>query len=104
MHRLDAARLCRPALEAAEPGARYHAIADEGIPFREIARVIGDRLGVETVSIAPEQALRHFGWLGRFAEGDMKATSERTRAALGWQPREPGLLADLRRLPSSYWG
>lgn len=96
VHRFDAAHLYRLAVEAAEPAARYHAIAEEGIPFREIAQRIGEGLGVEVVSLAPEEAEAHFGWFIRFAAGDMQAVSERTRAALGWQPRQPGLLDDLQ--------
>jgi nucleoside-diphosphate-sugar epimerase len=98
VHVLDAARLFRLALEKAEPGARYHAVAEEGVPLREIAEVIGRRLKVPTVSIAPEEAASHFGWLAAFAGLDALASSELTRKRLGWHPTGPGLITDLERL------
>jgi len=95
VHRLDAARLFALAVEKVTPGARYHAIAEEGIPFRQIAEIIGRRLNLPTVSIAPEQAMEHFGFFGRFAAADLPASSHITRQRLGWNPTERDLLADL---------
>jgi nucleoside-diphosphate-sugar epimerase len=97
VHRLDAARLFRLVLEKGVAGARYHGVADEGVPFREIAGVIGRRLNVAVVTRSPEQANSHFGWFAHFAALDNPASSRRTREELGWQPRQPGLLADLDR-------
>lgn len=95
VHRLDAARLFRLALEAAPAGVRLHAIGDEGVPFREIAETIGRNLEVPVVSVAPEEATDHFGWLGRFAAIDMRASAARTRDLLDWRPEHPALLRDL---------
>ncbi|KUZ27238.1 3-beta hydroxysteroid dehydrogenase [Burkholderia territorii] len=97
VHRLDAARVYRLAVERGVPGARYHAVADTGVPFREIAEVIGRRLNVPVVSKSAEQAAEHFGWFAMFAGMDAPATSERTRAWLDWTPVQPGLLADIDR-------
>jgi nucleoside-diphosphate-sugar epimerase len=98
VHLLDAARLYRLALEKAERGARYHAVAEEGVPVREIAEVIGRRLKVRSISIAPEEAASHFGWLAAFVGLDARASSELTRKRLGWHPTGPGLIPDLERL------
>jgi nucleoside-diphosphate-sugar epimerase len=91
VHRLDAARAFRLAVEKAPAGTRLHAMAEEGIPTREIAAVIGRRLKVSVES----KPVEHFGWLGPFFSFDVPASSERTRKSLGWQPVEKGLLADL---------
>jgi len=97
VHRLDAANLYRLALEKAPAGSVLHAIADEGVPTREIAEVIGRHLNVPVVSIAPEDAGEHFGWLGAFFAVDAPASSALTRERLGWQPTRPGLIADLEQ-------
>lgn len=95
VHRLDAARLYRLALEKGSEGARYHGVAEEGVPARQIAEVIGRRLNVPVVSKPREQAAEHFGWIGQFFAIDGPASSEWTRKRLGWEPTQPGLLADL---------
>jgi len=95
VHRLDAAVVYRLALEKNIPEVRYHAVAEDGIPFREIATVIGRRLNLPVVSKTQEEANEHFGWFARFAAGDLPASSEWTRERLGWQPKQPGLLADV---------
>jgi len=95
VHRLDAARLYRLALEKGSAGARYHGVADEGVSAREIAAVIGRRLHVPVVSKSREAAADHFGWIGQFFAMDGPASSAQTRIRLGWQPTQPGLLADL---------
>jgi len=95
VHRLDAARLFRLALEAAPAGAVLHAIADEGIPVRDIAGVIGRHLDLPVDAVAREDAGEHFGWLGAFVALDVPASSVLTRERTGWRPTGPGLLADL---------
>jgi nucleoside-diphosphate-sugar epimerase len=97
-HVLDVARLYRLALEKADRGAIYHAVAEEGVAMRDIAETIGHRLGLPVTSIAPEEAAAHFGWLAMFAARDLPASSALTKARLGWQPTGPGLIADLERL------
>ena len=97
VHRLDAAHLYRLVLEKGSAGARYHGVAEEGVPFRDIAGVIGRRLNVPVVSKAPEEAADHFGWFAHFAAIDNLASSERTRELLGWQPQQAGLIPDLDR-------
>jgi nucleoside-diphosphate-sugar epimerase len=97
-HVLDVARLYRLALEKGKAGSRYHAVAEEGVPMREIATVIGKGLNVPVVSLSPEKAQAHFGWLGMFAGFDMPASSEQTRKQLGWNPTGPGLIADLENM------
>ncbi len=97
-HRLATARLYRLALEKAEAGARYHAVAEEGIPVREIAEVIGRGLKVPVVSLKPEDAVNHFGWLGFFVGLDIPASSAQTREKLGWNPTGPGLISDLQNM------
>jgi len=95
VHRLDSARLFRLALEQAPAGSTLHAVADEGVPIRDIAEVIGRHLEVPVDSIAPEQAGKHFTWLAGFLAADSPASSALTRELLGWQPSQPGLIADL---------
>lgn len=95
VHRSDAARLFRLALERGVAGARYHAVADEGIAFRTIADVIGRRLAVPVVGLATRAAVRRFGFLAPFVAADNPAASALTRTQLGWQPQAPGLIADL---------
>ena len=97
VHRLDAAHLFRLALEKGPAGARFHGVADEGVPTRDIADAIGRRLGVPVVSKSLNQAADHFSWLGRFFALDVPASSTRTQEELGWRPRQPGLLSDIER-------
>jgi nucleoside-diphosphate-sugar epimerase len=97
VHRLDAARLFRLALESAPAGARLHAIGDDGIPVREIAAAIGRHLSLPVTSVRPEQAVEHFGWLGAFFSLDVPASSTLTRELLGWAPTRSGLLDDLEQ-------
>ena len=92
------ARLYRLALEKNEAGAKYHAVAEEGVLMRDIAEAIGRGLKVPTRSISAEEASAHFGWLATFAGLDLLASSENTRKTLGWNPTGPGLIADLERL------
>jgi nucleoside-diphosphate-sugar epimerase len=94
-HRFDAARVYRLALERGAEGGPFHAIAEEGVPFKEIATVIARRLNLPLVSQTPEEAEAHFGWFSRFAGADLAASSARTREVLGWEPREQGLIADI---------
>jgi nucleoside-diphosphate-sugar epimerase len=107
VHRLDAARAYRLALEhlaseQAEAGARYHAVHEEGVPFRDIAEAIGRGLNVAAVSKSQQEAGEHFGWFAHFAMMDTPASSARTRETLGWQPKQHGLVADLAQ--SYYFG
>jgi len=97
VHRLDAAHLFRLALEKGSAGAKFHGVADEGVPVRQIAEVIGRRLGLPVVAKSPEEAAGHFGWIAHFLGIDCPASSARTRTELGWRPEQPGLLADLDR-------
>jgi nucleoside-diphosphate-sugar epimerase len=95
VHRLDAATLYRLALEQGPGGSVFHAVADEGVPTREIAEVIGRHLELPVVSIAPEDAAEHFGWMGAFFGVDAPASSVLTQQRLGWNPVHIGLIADL---------
>ncbi|MEJ0040448.1 MAG: SDR family oxidoreductase [Gammaproteobacteria bacterium] len=97
-HVSDVARLYRLALEKGQRDARYHAVAEEGVPLREIAEVIGKRLGIPVRSISLQDAASHFGWLAPFVNHDMNASSAQTRQRLGWRPTGPSLLADLQHL------
>jgi len=97
-HVLDVALLYRLALEKREAGSRYNAVAEEGVPMRKIAEVIGKGLKVPVVSISQEEAQAHFGWLAMFAGFDMPASSAQTRQRLGWHPTGPGLIADLEQM------
>lgn len=95
VHRLDAARLFRLALEQGAADARYHAVAEEGIAFRAIAEAIGHRLNLPVVSKSPEEAAAHFGAFALFTQLDVPASSQLTQQRLGWQPTQNTLLADL---------
>lgn len=96
VHVTDAARLFRLVLEHGEAGARYHAVAEEGVPLREIAETIGAGLRLPVASITPEQAPDYYGWLAQLAQLDLPATSVATRRQLAWVPTGPDLLSDLR--------
>lgn len=98
VHVLDAARLYRLALDKGEPGARYHAVAEQGVPMRDIAEVIGRGLKVPVVSLTAEQAPAHFGWLAAFAAWDLTGSSELTQQRLGWHPTGPSLITDLENM------
>jgi len=102
VHRLDAAKVYRLALEKGVPLPRYHAAAEEGVPFREIAEAIGRGLGVPVESRSPEAAQDHFGWFAAFAGLDMSASSKRTRELLDWTPSQSGLIEDIEN--AGYFG
>jgi nucleoside-diphosphate-sugar epimerase len=95
VHRLDAVHLFRLALEKGSAGVRYHGVADEGVPVRDIADVIGRRLNLPVVSKSREEAAEHFGFLGYFLGVDCPASSAQTQERLGWRPTQPGLIPDL---------
>ena len=97
-HVLDVARLYRLALEKHEAGARYNAVAEEGVPLRDIAEVIGRGLKVPVVAMSPEEAAAHFGFLAMFAGRDLIVSSKLTQERLGWRPTGPGLIADLEKM------
>jgi nucleoside-diphosphate-sugar epimerase len=97
VHRLDAARLFRLALESAPAGAILHAVAEESVTARQIAEVISTKLGLPVASIAPAEAAAHFGWIGRFFALDQPASSALTRERTGWTPTHATLMEDLER-------
>jgi len=97
-HVLDVAHLYRLALEKHETGAKYHAVAEEGVAVRDIAETIGKGLKVPVTSLSPAEAQAHFGWLSVFAGNDLAASGAKTRKKLGWNPTRPGLIADLERM------
>ncbi len=95
VHRLDAARVFRLALEYGAQGGPFHAVAEEGLPYRQIAEAIGRQLQLPVVSLSQDEASAHFGMMAMFIAGNGPASSKRTRERLGWVPQEPGLLADI---------
>jgi nucleoside-diphosphate-sugar epimerase len=97
-HVNDVARLYRLAFEKRDAGSRYHAVAEEGVPVKDIAEVIGRGLDLPVVSLSPEEAGAHFGWLTGFVGVDMPASSAWTQERLGWYPAGPGLIADLEAM------
>ncbi len=97
VHRLDCARVYRLALERGARGEAYHAIAEQGVPYRSIADAIGRQLGLPAKSLTGEQAESHFGGLAMFVAGNGPASSTKTREVLGWTPHQPGIIADIER-------
>lgn len=97
-HVVDVARLYRLALEKQTAGSRYHAVAEEGVPVRDIVEVIGRGLKLPVAAMSPEEAAAHFGWLAMFAGLDMPASSAQTQERLAWRPTGPGLIADLEQM------
>jgi nucleoside-diphosphate-sugar epimerase len=95
VHRSDAARLVALGLAKAPAGSRLHAVAEEGIPTRDIAEAIGRALGLPVRSIAPDDVQSHFGWIAMFFSMDLTATSSATRQLLGWEPTGPTLIEDI---------
>ncbi|GAA5176313.1 SDR family oxidoreductase [Pseudonocardia eucalypti] len=95
VHRSDAARMVRLALEKAPAGSRMHAVAELGLPSRDIAAAIGDHLGLPTISVAKEDAAEHFGWIGFFFGMELAASNTYTREILGWVPTGPTLFEDI---------
>jgi nucleoside-diphosphate-sugar epimerase len=95
VHRSDAARMVRLALDKAPAGARVHAVAEDGLPSRDIAAAIGDHVGLPTVAVPPEDARTHFGWISGFFGMDVAASSARTQELLGWTPVGPTLFEDI---------
>lgn len=94
----DVAALYAMAFDRGVAGARYHAVAEEGVQMRDIAKVLSGGLGLPITPLAPEDMAAHFGWLAGFVGLDMSASSARTRAELGWEPHGPGLLSDLAEM------
>lgn len=103
-HRADAAVVYRQLLERGEAGHAYHAVAEEGLAFRDIAECIGEGLGLPVRSIPTSEADEHFGWFAGFAQLNAPTSSWQTREVLGWEPRLPGLMADLLASPSYFQG
>lgn len=97
VHRLDSARLYRLAIERGAGGEAYHAVAEEGVPYREIAEAIGRQIGVPSASMVEHEAQAHFGWLASFVMNDGPASHAWTTETLGWSPREVGIVADIER-------
>ena len=97
-HVTDVARLYRLALEKGQKGARYNAVAEEGIPVRQIAEVLGKGLGLPVKSLTLEEAKDHFGWMAMFAGMDLWASGAKTQARLDWHPTGPGLIEDLEQM------
>ena len=97
-HVLDVARLYRLAIEKHEAGAKYHAVGEEGVPLRDVAEAIGRGLKIPVVSMSPDEAAAHFGWLAMFVGTDMPASSKQTQKRLGWRPTGPGLISDLEQM------
>ena len=97
VHRLDCARVYRLALERGAQGEAYHAISEQGVPYRSIAEAIGRQLGCPAKSLTGEQAQSHFGGLAMFVGGNGPASNTKTREVLGWTPRQVGILADIER-------
>ena len=100
-HVLDVAKLYALVLDKGQKGARYHAVAEEGVTARDIAEVVAKGLGATATSLSPEDARAHFGWFAMFAGLDLRASSTWTRAQLGWAPTGPGLIADLQEMDYS---
>jgi len=97
VHRLDAARVFRLAVERGARNEAFHAIAEEGVPYKLIAEAIGRQVGVPAKSLTPEEAESHFGGFAMWVAGNGPASSERTRAVLGWEPKEIGIISDIER-------
>ncbi len=97
-HVLDVATLYRLAVEQGRAGERFNAVGEEGVTAREIATVVGAGLGVPVVSLSPQDASQHFGWLNMFVGMDMPASSAWTRERLGWRPEGPGIITDLQNM------
>ena len=97
VHRVDAARLFRLALENGAAGARFHGVADQGVPMRDIGDVIGRRLNLPVVAKSAAEAADHFGWMAHFVGLDCPASSALTKQRLGWHPLQPALIPDLDR-------
>ena len=95
VHRLDAARLVRLAVDEAPAGSVLHAVAEQGVPARVIAEAIGRGLDLPVGPLAPEDAAEHFGWIGAFFAADAPTANDRTRELLGWEPVAPSLVEDL---------